>query len=152
MSESSTAAAIFRASMHGPAWHGPSLLASLANVDHVRASTHPIRDAHSIWEIVLHAIAWQEYTLKVLDGGDATGLEGDADWPPVLSAEPEDWASTLERLRKVSDLLYGRLAGSPNAQLETVIPGRDFVFKVLVHGIAHHNIYHAGQISLLAKS
>ncbi|MEK7795620.1 MAG: DinB family protein, partial [Candidatus Hydrogenedentota bacterium] len=136
----------------GPAWHGPSLLASLANVDHIRASARPLSDAHSIWEIVLHAIAWQAYTLNVLDGGDATGLEGDADWPPVLSAEPEDWASTLERLHTTADRLQARLADLPDARLDTMIPGRDFVFKVLVHGIAHHNIYHAGQISLLAKS
>lgn len=152
MSESRTAAAIFRASMHGPAWHGPSLLASLADVDHVRASARPLREAHSIWEIVLHAIAWQAYTLNVLDGGDATGLEGDADWPPVLSAEPEDWESALALLSATCDRLHARLAGLSEAQLEQVIPGRSFVLKVLVHGIAHHNIYHAGQISLLAKS
>ena len=43
----------------GDAWHGPSLLALLATVPPELAARRPIAGAHSIWELVLHAGAWQ---------------------------------------------------------------------------------------------
>lgn len=40
--------------LEGEAWHGPSVLESLAGVSADEAAAHPISGAHSIWEIVLH--------------------------------------------------------------------------------------------------
>ena len=38
----------------GESWHGPSVREVLASVSAEDAAAHPIADAHSIWEIVLH--------------------------------------------------------------------------------------------------
>lgn len=43
-----------RLSFEGGAWHGPALLEVLAGLGPDAASAHPIRGAHSVWEIVLH--------------------------------------------------------------------------------------------------
>ena len=37
-------------------------------------------------------------------------------------------------------------------RLHAQVPRRDFPLKVLLHGLVHHNLYHAGQIALLRKA
>ena len=41
----------------GPMWHGPALAEVLDGVTAEQAAAHPVKGAHSIWEIVLHVIA-----------------------------------------------------------------------------------------------
>src|SRR5437868_13624756 len=48
-----------RGSLHGDAWHGPALHELLADVAASEAALKPLSAAHSIWEIVLHIIAWE---------------------------------------------------------------------------------------------
>ena len=43
-----------RRALEGEAWHGPSVLESLAGLSAAQAASHPIAGAHSIWELVLH--------------------------------------------------------------------------------------------------
>jgi hypothetical protein len=38
-----------------------------------------------------------------------------------------------------------------DARLNEIVPGRDYSFYFLAHGIAQHNAYHGGQIALLRK-
>lgn len=42
-----------RCSVHGPAWHGPALLESLADVEPDEARARPLAPAHSIAELLL---------------------------------------------------------------------------------------------------
>ena len=44
---------------HGPSWHGPTLKELLEDVSAKQAAKKGIRNAHSIWAIVLHAAAWK---------------------------------------------------------------------------------------------
>jgi uncharacterized damage-inducible protein DinB len=53
---------------YGGAWHGPSVLESLENISAEQAASKPVRNAHSIWEIVLHINTWQQCTQKRLSG------------------------------------------------------------------------------------
>jgi hypothetical protein len=38
-----------------------------------------------------------------------------------------------------------------NQGLREMVPGRDHSMKVMLHGLSHHNAYHAGQIALLKR-
>ena len=51
---------VFEHSFSGDAWHGPSLMAILKDVDARKAAARPIGAAHSIWELVLHITGWEE--------------------------------------------------------------------------------------------
>ena len=42
----------------GPMWHGPALSENLEGVREDQARAHPLPDAHSIWELVLHITVW----------------------------------------------------------------------------------------------
>ncbi|MGH8015142.1 MAG: hypothetical protein ACREBV_03030, partial [Candidatus Zixiibacteriota bacterium] len=47
-----------KASFYKGAWHGPALLQALEDVSHKQALKRPIPQAHTIWELVLHAAVW----------------------------------------------------------------------------------------------
>lgn len=38
----------------GRAWHGPSVMAFLSGVDADQATIRPLKDRHTIWELVLY--------------------------------------------------------------------------------------------------
>ena len=69
MSDAATAAALLKYTMHGPAWHGPAVLESLEAVSAEQAAQRPISNAHTIWEIATHALAWQDYAARALEAG-----------------------------------------------------------------------------------
>jgi uncharacterized damage-inducible protein DinB len=149
MGHVSTAVAILRSVTHGPAWHGASVMDILNRVTAEQAEARPLESAHTIWEILNHMIAWSEYAVRVLEGGDATNMEGDADWPPVRVSGPEQWRAAVARFEKSADRVIAIVGSWTEAQLGATVQGREITFKVLVHGIAHHNTYHSGQIGVL---
>ncbi len=36
--------------------------------------------------------------------------------------------------------------------LEKTVPGREFPWFIVLHGIVHHSLYHSGQIAMLKKA
>lgn len=149
MGHVSTAVAILRSVTHGPAWHGDAVMTILNRVTHEQAAARPLDSAHSIWEILNHMIAWSEYAERVLAGGDAATLQGDQDWPPVRFLGADEWQASVERFQQSADRIIAKVGSWTEAQLGAPVQDREFTFKVLVHGIAHHNLYHSGQIGVL---
>jgi uncharacterized damage-inducible protein DinB len=153
MSESTTIAAMLKSVVDGPAWHGPSVMELVEAVSAEQAKRQPVRDGHSIWELMLHMTAWQEYALEVLDGKDAAPLEGETDWPRIpQSAREADWETVKRKFEGGMRELRERIIHLDEAQLHAMVPQRDFPLKVLLHGVIHHNLYHGGQIGLLRKA
>src|SRR5579885_950345 len=84
----------------GPLWHGPVLDELLRDVTAEQAAARPIRDAHSIWELVLHVAAWAEIGRARLDGRATADPPPDVDWPPVPDASAQEWEAALHRMRE----------------------------------------------------
>jgi uncharacterized damage-inducible protein DinB len=142
----------------GDAWHGPSLMATLDGVSPEQAAAHPVPGAHSIWEIVLHVAAWRGEVRKRLEGRMAT-LPDEGDWPAVPEPTAANWQAALERLRQSHEDLVGALRRFDAARLiENVDDDRDpalgvgVSYYVMLHGLVQHDLYHAGQIRLLARA
>lgn len=153
MSEATTIAAMMKSIEHGPAWHGPSMADLLGGVTATEAAQKPIAHAHSIWEILLHINAWQNYVVSVEGGGAAAFLADAADWPPVPeSASDSEWEATQRRFEGGSQEIRELVVHFDESRMHANVPGRDFPFKVLLHGVVHHNLYHCGQIALLRKA
>src|SRR5262249_30767400 len=83
----------------GGAWHGPSVMEALTDVDGNVAASHPIPGAHSIWELVLHLIATQAVLLRRMRG-ETAGLDAGEFWPVVPSVSESAWAETVARLKQ----------------------------------------------------
>jgi uncharacterized damage-inducible protein DinB len=149
---------LFRRVHAGDAWHGPSLRATLDGVTPQMAAARPVANAHSIWEIVLHVAAWRGEVLRRLAGGEAA-LPEEGDWPEVPEPTEENWRLALDRLQATSEAVVASLGTLSDSHLgATVKNGRDralgtgMSFYVTLHGLVHHDAYHAGQIALLGKA
>ncbi len=140
-----------RRTLEGEAWHGPALLELLADVTSDEALAHPIPGAHSIWEIVLHLGAIYGLVLRRTQG-DARPLTAAEDWPPVPAPTAENWRAAVGRLREQNVALRDALARfSPDRLDEPLAPEPAYSAYTQFIGLTQHDLYHAGQISLLKK-
>jgi uncharacterized damage-inducible protein DinB len=137
-------------SYEGEAWHGPSLMEALSGVDAKAAAARPLPQAHSIWQLVLHIANWNEVFLK-RNNGQALQLSPEEDFPTVIGTNEKAWKAALDKLKSAHKAIETQVAKSDNAFLERRVPGKDYNFRFMLHGIVQHEAYHAGQISILKK-
>ena len=135
----------------GPMWHGSALAEVLEGVTAERAAARPIPGAHTIWEIVLHIIAWAEIARARLRGESTGDPTPEQDWPPVTATDAAAWQRTLERLGACHRELAADVRGLDEARLDQKVANLDYSADVLLRGIVEHGTYHGGQIALLKK-
>lgn len=135
----------------GDAWHGPALRELLFGVRAEQAAARPIPNAHSIWELVLHIIGWENVFRLRLEGHPvSTAPEGD--FPAVEDTSQQAWAETLSRLDNSHAQLINIVADLSGSTLKEKVVGEDYTTRFLISGIVRHHVYHAGQIALLKKT
>ena len=135
----------------GSAWHGPSVMELLADVDAAKAAARPIAGAHSIWDLVLHIAAWDQAAATRLRG-DRAQLSDAEDWPAVSDTSAEAWTQALETLKRNHRELHEAIGRVEDTNLERpIVEGMASVY-VTLHGVIQHDLYHAGQIAILKKA
>lgn len=140
-----------RLGVEGEAWHGESLYQALKGVTAEQAAKHPIGNAHSIWELVLHCGAWMGAVHERLEGvARQTPTEGD--FPAVTGTREAEWRDALLFMQGKYRALLKTIQEFDEAQLDAAVAGSDRSAYIQMHGIIQHNAYHAGQIVLLKKS
>ncbi len=153
MSETARLADQIRRAFEGEAWHGDSVLQLLSDVDAKLAAARPIKNAHSIWELVLHIRAWDD-TVRRRAGGTAVKLPDKENFPPVSDTSSAAWSDAINQLKSTHDELTQVVAAFPDSRLQEQVPGkteRYHNFFYMFSGIVQHELYHAGQIALLKK-
>jgi hypothetical protein len=140
-----------RRAFEGDAWHGPALLELLQDMDAATATAQPLPDVHSIWELVLHVEAWDDAACRRL-GGEKVQLTGTANFPVVPNPTQTTWGEAIAGAKKTHDLLVKTVAALPEARLRERVPGKRYDFYFMLHGVAQHALYHAGQIAILKKA
>lgn len=133
----------------GGAWHGPSVNEALEGVDAAAASRRPVAGGHNIREIVHH--------VRVVDDAVRSHFSGEAaadeaDWPAAGEIGESEWQEELARLKASQQALRDAVANLPEGSLHENIPGKDLTYAAELFGILNHDLYHAGQISLLRKA
>jgi uncharacterized damage-inducible protein DinB len=149
--ESSLIADQLRRAFQGDAWHGPAVLELLQDVDAATAAAKPVPEVHSIWELVLHIAAWDAAALRRI-GGETVQLTGDANFPVVPKPTEAAWRKAIAHARRAHDALVKRVASLPETRLRARVPGKKYDFYFMLHGVAQHELYHAGQIAILKKA
>jgi uncharacterized damage-inducible protein DinB len=149
-SESALIADQLRRAFEGDAWHGPALLELLDNVNAATAAAKPLADVHSIWELVLHIAAWDGATCCRL-AGEVCQPEGTDNFPVVPKPTEAAWRKAVAESKRAHDVLVKTVAGLPESRLRERVPGKKYDFYHLLHGVAQHELYHAGQIAILKK-
>ena len=150
-SEAALIADQLRRAFYGEAWHGPALIELLADVDACTAAARPLASAHSIWELVLHVAVWDNAAMVRLDGEKCqpTGLDN---FPPVSKITEAAWRKSIAATKRTHDKLVKIVAKLPESRLRDRVPGKKYDFYHMLHGIAQHELYHAGQIAILKKA
>jgi uncharacterized damage-inducible protein DinB len=154
MSETARLADQIRRAFEGEAWHGDSLLELLSGVNAATAAAKPIKNAHSIWELVLHIAAWDGAVLR-RTGGEAVKLTDEQNFPPVRDTSEAAWHKALEDTKRTHNELIKAVAAFPDSRLQEQVPGKTqdyYNFFYMFSGIVQHELYHAGQIALLKKA
>ena len=130
------------------AWHGPSVKETLNGVDSALALRR-LPDTHNIIELVSHMAAWKTYTFRKMTGDISYEVTDDLNFPALA-----DWPAALQRLDESHNHLLSALAGFPAEKLGEQVPGtkKALTFYSLIHGVIHHDLYHAGQIMLIRKA
>jgi uncharacterized damage-inducible protein DinB len=155
MSETARIADQLRRAFQGDAWHGDSILEILDGVMAAQAAARPIQHAHSIWELLLHIAAWDGAVRRRLTG-EAVDLSDEQNFPSVMDPSEPAWRRTLEHAKRVHNELVEAVAAFPDDRLSEKVPGKRnepdwYNFYYMLHGVAQHELYHAGQIALLTK-
>lgn len=142
----------------GDAWYGSPLMKILDGVTAEQAAAHPVKDAHSIWQIALHIAAWQGAVLDRLDG-KAARLPAEGDWPEITDHSEAGWQNTLTLLAERHNALMKAITDLSDDKLKQVVgeerdpsTGSGVTIYYTLHGIIQHNIYHTGQIAVLKKA
>ena len=143
--------------IEGDPWHGDSASAILRDVTATTAAAKPTANAHSIWEIVRHMTAWTGEVSRRLDG-HPPGQPQEGDWPEPSGFGEADWKRDIAALLDAHRQLLARVAKlsddglhAPPADSRNRPAGSGVSHYVLLHGLAQHHAYHAGQIALLKK-
>jgi len=138
----------------GPMWHGPALSELLSGVTHDQAAARPIAGAHTIWELVLHIIAWADIARERLSHRMLESVPADVDFPPVPPPSAAAWTAALGRLASSHQALAREAAAlSPEALAAPVpVPKPRYTVSTLLHGVIEHGTYHGGQIALLKRA
>ena len=145
----------FRRVFDGNAWHGPSVMTLLEGVSASQAASHPIPNAHSIWQLVNHISAWESACLRRLNG-DPAQLTDEEDWPAVTDTSEDAWEKTKAELVSKHNELLNAVAAIDEGRLnESIINHPSIPFSsvyVTLHGGIQHDDYHAGQIAIVKKA
>lgn len=132
-------------------WHGPNLRGSIRRVSAAQAVWRPGPKRHSIAEIVVHAAYWK-YAVRRRLRGEKRGsfaLKGSNWFAQPATLTEQEWKQRIALLDAEHRALRETVAALPASRLETLSPGSQFVPARHIHGVAMHDVYHAGQIQLL---
>jgi uncharacterized damage-inducible protein DinB len=143
----------FDRAVNGNAWHGPSVTEIISDVDHTIASAAPMHGVHTIWEIMLHIIAWMQIGTKLVNGEQTPkDIPPIQDWPPVKDTGEASWIHAKNQLQEVHHGFAQRISQLTDADLLKNATGKNYTLYFLLHGIIQHNLYHAGQMAIIKSS
>ena len=151
MSEIDRIVAHYDQVMQGSAWHGDPTWQVLESISATTAGARPLADAHTIWELVMHMIFWEEVATERLAGRRA-GLIEEKNFPPMPEATAANWAKALDQLRDSNRRFRQALSNLDEAKLDDLSAAGKRTFYDEAHGLIEHHIYHLGQIAMLKKA
>jgi uncharacterized damage-inducible protein DinB len=135
----------------GNAWHGPSVRELLNGVSARQAAAKIVPGGHSIWEITLHISTWHDVARRRISGERIVDLPPEEDWPPVPDTSDAAWRQAMENLAQSNQKLRQSISQLSDRNLEEIVPGKGYSNYFLLHGVIQHDLYHAGQLTILKK-
>ena len=117
------------------------------------AAWRPGARRHNIWELIVHAAYWKYVAWRRLTGArrGSFPLAGSNFIERPITQTPAALRADLALLNDMHELLRDAAATVPPADLDTGSAQRGVTKRMLLTGVAAHDLYHAGQIQLLKR-
>lgn len=141
----------------GKSWHGPALKGALRGVTLKAATRRPGKGRNSIRDLVYHCAYWKYIVRRWLL--EQAGAEPGPAFPrsPANFPDPAErvteklWAADKRLLNEQHRLLVAAVKGLPPNVLDRKGGNTGMTYAELIQGVAAHDLYHAGQVSLLKR-
>ena len=142
---------LLNAGFHGGAWHGPSLL-ELTKGLKVKEAAFKAGNIHTIAELVYHITSWRLFALKKIQGDALYNIENDKmNFGEIQKVDEFELETLMMELTLSQDELTRALETKDDSFLLEIVPGAEYTYDTLLHGIIQHDVYHTGQIAIIKK-
>jgi hypothetical protein len=134
-------------------WHGATLKGALRGLTVERALYKPKPDRPDIWELILHTAYWKYIVRRRLTADKTLKFPRKPSNFPAVPSDPTgaDLKQDLALLQEEHDLLRDAIECFPASRLDRRAKESKWTYCEHIHGIAAHDLYHAGQIQLLKR-
>jgi hypothetical protein len=137
----------------GKSWQGPNLKGSIRGLTAVEAAWRPRPGRHNIWDLVLHAAYWK-YAVKrkLLNEKRGSFPRKGSNWfAPPRDLTEAAWKEEQRLLDEIHGELRQAVAALNPRDLDRKLGGSRYKCSKFIYGVAAHDIYHTGQITLIKR-
>ena len=134
----------------GAAWHGPSVREVLSQISPEQAFRETEK-IHRICELVQHVTAWRIFALRRIAGDADYEVSEQENWMKIKKQDGNAWNEILDRLHNSQQDLLRALDSMADEKLDDMVDKKGYTYYTLLHGLIQHDLYHLGEIALLAR-
>ncbi|MCW8132446.1 MAG: DinB family protein [Planctomycetota bacterium] len=134
-------------------WHGPVLKGALRGVTLREAVFRPAPKRNSIHALIQHAAYWKFIVRRIVTGAYAEKFpRSPCNWPdPKNPVTAQQLKADLKLLDDEHANLRAAVAAFSPKRLNAKTPKGAWTYGEMILGVAAHDLYHAGQVSLLKR-
>jgi len=141
---------------NGKLWIGSSYTSKLKKIESSSVFERPIKDLHSIAEIMSHVTLWRkEAILKIETGKGSKTDDCEENWMTNDKLKKIGWTMIKSEYDKSLSELIELLQEKDDEFLDEKYYDTDFKgdykYSFLIDGMLHHDIYHLGQLGIIVK-
>ena len=135
----------------GEPWYGEPLTSKLNKIRQEAASPSDLNKTASY---VQHLINWRKFVMEKFQGHAEFDFElnSKADWTEIDLQQFSDWDHLIAELRVTQEELIQLISHQNDDGLFLKVPGKNYTYAHMLHGLIQHEVYHTGQIAVYWKN
>ena len=108
---------------------------------------------HTIAELVFHMTTWRIFVVRKLQGDVTFDIKTkEKNWKTFSIMDELEWETLQMELSLSQEELVSELEKRTEDDfLDQIVPGRNYSYYTMLHGLINHDLYHGGQIALIKK-
>ena len=133
-------------------WLNETFDKKLKGINDKNAFIRPVKDLHSVAEIVSHLIEWRKSLLSIFKTGKrSVSMDSPENWKTNEELKKESWKDLLNKLKATQKDIISFLSTKDDKWLKLKKPGGKDIFEYYIIGLIQHDVYHLGQIGIIRK-